>query len=69
MKKISKVVSGTLTEFGNIAGGPAGAIDYTDLTNKPQINGVTLNGNLNSETDLGIIPALISTSYIDSLFS
>lgn len=42
--------------FGN-AGGDSGTTDYSELTNKPQINGVTLSGNktaadLNLETDL-----------------
>lgn len=27
------------------SGGSGGTSDYTELTNKPQINGVTLNGN------------------------
>lgn len=34
-------------------GGGGGSSDYTDLTNKPQINGVTLTGN-KSLSDLGI---------------
>lgn len=29
--------------------GPAGTSDYNDLTNKPQINGVTLSGNKTGE--------------------
>lgn len=37
--------------------GGGGTSDYTDLTNKPQINGVTLSGNKTS-TDLGLQAAL-----------
>lgn len=32
----------------------SGTLDYTDLTNKPQINGITLDGN-KSFSDLGLI--------------
>lgn len=44
--------------------GGGGTSDYTDLTNKPQINGITLNGN-KSLANLGIaaaedIPTLVS---------
>ena len=42
--------------FGKLnssGGGSCGTTDYADLTNKPQINGVTLNGN-KSTSDLGI---------------
>lgn len=35
------------------AGGGGGTSDYTDLTNKPQINGVTLSGN-KTGADLGL---------------
>ena len=38
------------------SGGSGGTSDYSDLTNKPQINGVTLSGN-KSLADLGIQPA------------
>lgn len=46
-------------------GGGGGTSDYNDLSNKPQINGVTLSGN-KSLSDLGIaaatdIPAVDST--------
>lgn len=46
---------GTTTTYTvtNGADGQDGATDYADLTNKPQINGVTLEGNKTSE-DLGI---------------
>ena len=37
----------------NSGGGSGGTTNYNDLTNKPQINGVTLEGNKTSE-DLGI---------------
>ena len=51
--------TGTLTalEVGGtkyaVDGGSGGASDYPDLTNKPQINGVTLTGN-KTTNDLGI---------------
>ena len=46
---------GTTTTYTvtNGADGQDGATNYNDLTNKPQINGVTLEGNKTSE-DLGI---------------
>lgn len=65
MKKISKVVNGTLDEFANVASRAPGASNYTDLTNKPQINDVTLVGN-KSFSDLGLIP--ISDEEIEALF-
>lgn len=37
-------------------GGTGGAIDYTELENKPSINGVTLSGN-KTASDLGLISA------------
>ena len=40
----------------NSTGGSGGTSDYTDLTNKPSINNVTLSGN-KSLNDLGIQPA------------
>lgn len=48
-------------------GGGGGTSDYTDLTNKPQINSVTLSGN-KSLADLGIdtyIDDYISDNYED----
>ena len=51
----------TLDQEGNIltinstGGGGSGTSDYTDLTNKPKINNVELNGN-KSLNDLGIQP-------------
>lgn len=44
----------TLTEGG---GGGGGTDDYSDLTNKPQINSVTLSGN-KSSSDLGLADAV-----------
>jgi len=49
------------------SGGSGGTSDYTDLTNKPQINSVTLSGN-KSFTDLGIdtyIDTYIAANYED----
>lgn len=37
----------------NGSGGGGGTTDYSDLTNKPQINGVTLSGN-KTASDLGV---------------
>jgi len=66
--KQSTLVSGTniktinnesILGSGNIniqGGGSGGTSDYSDLTNKPQINSVTLSGN-KSLNDLGIQPA------------
>jgi hypothetical protein len=42
------------TEWINQSGGGGGTSDYTDLTNKPRINNVELNGN-KSLADLGIV--------------
>lgn len=38
-------------------GGGQGTSDYSDLDNKPQVNGVTLTGN-KSLIDLGITPTV-----------
>jgi hypothetical protein len=40
--------------FTLVVGGSGGVSDYEDLTNKPQVNGVTLSGDKDSE-DLGIV--------------
>lgn len=40
----------------NQSGGGGGTSDYTDLSNKPQINGHTLSGN-KTASDLGLAPA------------
>lgn len=42
------------TEWVNQSGGSGGTSDYSDLTNKPRINNVELNGN-KSLADLGIV--------------
>lgn len=45
---------GTILKSGiNYSGGGGGTSDYNDLSNKPQIGGVTLSGN-KSLADLGI---------------
>ena len=43
-------------KINSTGGGSGGTSDYTDLTNKPSINNVTLSGN-KSLNDLGIQPA------------
>lgn len=45
-------------------GGSGGTTDYTDLTNKPQIDGVTLVGNV-SAADLGFANVATSGNYND----
>lgn len=42
-------------------GGGSGTSDYSQLSNKPQINGETLDGNKTS-ADLGLMPQVYSTS-------
>ena len=44
---------GLAMDSGN---GGGGTTDYTDLSNKPSINSVTLSGNKTS-SDLGLVPA------------
>lgn len=46
---------------GSSGGGGGGTTDYTDLTNKPQINGVTLTGN-KSTSDIGIVEPWVGTA-------
>lgn len=41
--------------------GGSGTSDYSQLSNKPQINGVTLDGNKTS-ADLGLMPQVYSTT-------
>ena len=41
------------------------SLDYSDITNKPTLNGVVLEGDLTLE-DLGIVE--VSTDDIDALF-
>jgi hypothetical protein len=43
------------------SGGGGGTTDYTDLTNKPQINGVTLMGN-KTTSDIGIVEPWVGTA-------
>lgn len=52
------VIAGLADSSG---GGGGGTSDYTDLTNKPKINGVTLNGN-KSTSDLGIVEPWVGTA-------
>lgn len=49
--------SGNIT----IQGGGSGSTNYADLTNKPQINGVTLSGN-KTTSDLGIVIPAVPTN-------
>lgn len=44
-------------EVHKIRGGGQGTTDYSDLDNKPRVNGVTLTGN-KSLRDLGITPTV-----------
>lgn len=44
------------TEWADESGGGGGTSDYTQLSNKPQINGNTLSGNT-SGSDLGLVNA------------
>jgi len=52
-------------EGGSSGGGSGGTSDYTTLSNKPQINGITLSGNKSLE-DLNVIS--ITNAQIDDLF-
>lgn len=50
-------------------GGGGGTSDYTDLSNKPKINGVTLAGN-KSLSDLGIVEATaLTNAQIDTIMN
>jgi hypothetical protein len=49
-----------------ISGGGGGTNNYPDLSNKPQINSVTLNGNLTAN-DLGFSSVAMSGDYTDLL--
>ena len=57
------VVDGTVIEWEFTSGGGGGGTgDYTDLTNKPKINNVTLSGN-KTAADLGLVkPSDITAS-------
>lgn len=46
-----------------VSGGGGGTTDYTDLTNKPQINSVTLSGN-KSLSDIGAQPTIDSNNKL-----
>ena len=52
------------TTWAKVSGG--GSSDYTELTNKPSINGVTLSGNKTSE-ELGIQKANLSFTNVVSI--
>ena len=56
--QVLKKTSGSnyAVEWANESGSGGGTSDYTDLTNKPQINSVTLSGN-KSSSDLGLLEA------------
>lgn len=47
------IIAALAAKAGKGGGGGTGTTDYNDLTNKPQINGATLEGNKTAE-DLGI---------------
>lgn len=54
---------------GTGGGGGGGTSDYTDLTNKPKINNVTLAGN-KSLSDLGIVEATaLTNAQIDTIMN
>ena len=68
----TKTLPATMRESGGIvkatmypAYAKPGTADYSDITNKPSINGVTLVGDL-TLSDLGILEA--QPSDIDSMF-
>lgn len=62
-----KIGDGT-TSYNNLpaisGGGSGGTTDYVDLTNKPQIDGVTLVGNV-SAADLGFADVATTGNYND----
>lgn len=51
---------------GGGGGGGGGVTDYDDLDNRPQINSVTLTGDLSS-SELGLQPALVSGTSIKTI--
>jgi hypothetical protein len=54
---------------GTASGGGGGTSDYTDLTNKPKINNVTLAGN-KSLSDLGIVEVTeLTNAQIDTIMN
>lgn len=58
--------SSLVSAINEVASTPAGTTDYSDLSNKPSINNVTLSGN-NSSSDLGIQDALVSGTNIKTI--
>jgi|GEM_PF-4569137 len=58
--------SGVLTYNGAAIGGGSGTSDYTQLTNKPSINGVTLSGN-KTNADLGISAGTDGATFTPSV--
>ena len=48
--------------YGGGSGGSGGTTDYTELSNKPKINNVTLTGN-ETTSDLDLVDG--STIYVD----
>lgn len=52
--------------LGGGGGGGGGVTDYDDLDNRPQINSVTLTGDLSS-SDLGLQTALVSGTSIKTI--
>lgn len=59
---VKTVEDGKVTEWEFTEGGGGGTGDYTDLTNKPKINNVTLSGN-KTAADLGLVkPSDITAS-------
>ena len=55
---------GVSVEDGIVGGGPGGSSDYTDLSNKPSINSITLAGNKTAH-DLGLQGELTAGSGIN----
>lgn len=60
-----EVEDGRVTEWEFTEGGGGGTGDYTDLTNKPKINNVTLSGN-KTATDLGLVSNISATKTGDT---
>lgn len=59
----SNTVDETLGKWREWAGGGGGTSDYSDLSNKPSINNVTLSGNkTNSDLGLASLPTIKSAT-------